>query len=1014
MGKEYSFRSPGFFEREIDLTQRVQAPSGVPAGVIGTAQQGPAFVPITVGSYVDFETKFGGLDPKKFGPYAVNEFLKHRNSATYLRVLGAGANDTVADIERTRLTGEVAAAGFVVTGTVATQGSYHVGAVQFLVAAHDLMTEELVGLPMFSDNDSYGASITSGSDLNLVRGVIFTANDTRIHLVDGDAVVQGGTLELTSDAAALGTGNAHGLFKIVISSSDSTYDQADGYQGLRILSASLDPDNVNYIGKILNTDAEKFGAEKHLLYLDFAVDDAIARVVHGPASVVIASGSAATSPTSGDTSMEFRNVFGHFDARFSAAKTPWIISQPFGSTEHNLFRFESLHDGEFSNKRHKVSIAQVRRSADPSNEYGTFAVQVRMWDDVDQDPKIIEQFTGLSLDPKSENYIAKVIGDKKTWFNFDAENDDDKRLIVDGKFGNRSNVIRVVMNSAVDRGMVPARALPFGFRGIPTLKTNDTGTDDNASNTVPRLAFSGSAQVAPLSGALVPPLPYRFKVTRGTVDGSIFAGSPGTSELVDGRLYWGVKMERNSTATNTNVIREKNALVAAYTQFQGIEKLDAVLTGTLLDDQNENKFTLARVALSNTTLAHVLTGTVNSHMVEAAYIRNGSPDSTEYRVSDGVITNRITFGTLAALTSSVEFNRFTDFMKFTTLMHGGFDGVNILDRDAYRMNDKGASTDTGGGGNTSFIPTGLAINPAGTGRLNNAISSYRTATRIMADELTTNVNILAIPGIRDTYITDYASQLAQNNMMMMYVMDLVEYDDSGNRLFDDSTAKPDVRQTVDSFEARAVDNSYVATYFPDVVIDDTVNNRRVTVPASVAALAALGYNDRVAYPWFAPAGFNRAALDFVQQLDVRVDGADRDTLYEARINPIAKFPREGFVVFGQKTLQFAKSALDRVNVRRLMLEVRRLIIDVAQRLVFETNNAQTRDRFVSQATTLLAVVQAQAGIEGFKVVMNETNNSIADVEANRIRGRIAIIPTRVAEFIPIDFIITPSGVEFPQ
>lgn len=1017
--KEFSFRSPGFFEREIDLTQRVQAPVGTPAGIIGTAEKGLAFVPITVGSFADFTTKLGTLDPTKFGPYAVREYLKNRTAVTYLRVLGAGANDTLTDIEKTRLTGQVKNAGFVVTGSAAA-GSYHVGSVQMLVATHDLQTNELLGMPMFSDNDSFGTSLGSGSDINLVRGVIFTANDTRIHVWSGDAYVSGSALSVSPDIASLGS-TAEGMFKLIISSSDSTFDQTDGFRGLRILTASLDPDSPNYVGKVLNTDPVKFGTEKHLLYLDFAVDDAIAQVSRGSGSnVAIVSGSAVTSRTSGDTNMVFRDVFGHFDARFSAPRTPWIISQPYGTSEHNLFYFESLDDGEYANSRYKISIAQVRKSANPADLYGTFSVQIRAWDDTDQDPEVVEQFPAVSLNPKAENYIASVIGDKRARFNFDAESDDDKRLIIDGTFSNRSNIVRVVMNPAIERGMVPATALPFGFRGIPTLKTNDSGTDDNAGQTptTTRLTFSGSLVAAgiagssPLSGAIVPPLPYRFKVTRGNADSSTYAGSPGVTEIVDSRLYWGVKLERNTSALNPNPIREKNRLAYAYSKLQGLEKLDAITTGTLSDTQNNNKFSLARVAFANTVLTDITTGTVSSHMLEAAYIRNGSPDSTEYRVSDGVITNRITLGTLVALTSSLEFNRYVDFTKFTTMMYGGFDGVNILNRDAKRMNDRGSSTDTDGGANTAFTPTGLSNNPAGTGRLNNAISSYRTATRIMTDELTVNVNLLAIPGIRDTFITDYAASRARMFGLMMYIMDLVPYSDIGTRLFDGSEDKPDVGKTTDGFANRAIDNNYVATYFPDVKITDEINNKRVTVPASIAAIAALGFNDRVAYPWFAPAGFNRGALEFVEGLDVRIDGEDRNLLSEARINPIARFPKEGIAIFGQKTLQFARSALDRVNVRRLMLEIKRLIVDVAKRLIFEQNTTETRGRFVSQATTLLGLVQAQAGIEGFKVIMDGTNNSPADVENNKLNGRIVVIPTRAIEFVALDFIVTPSGVTF--
>jgi phage tail sheath protein FI len=186
----------------------------------------------------------------------------------------------------------------------------------------------------------------------------------------------------------------------------------------------------------------------------------------------------------------------------------------------------------------------------------------------------------------------------------------------------------------------------------------------------------------------------------------------------------------------------------------------------------------------------------------------------------------------------------------------------------------------------------------------------------------------------------------------------------------------------------------------------------VKVPASIAALGALGFNDRVGYPWFAPAGFNRAALDFVTNVEVRLTSADRDTLYDSRINPIATFPRQGFVIFGQKTLQIKSSALDRVNVRRLLLEVKRIIISVALQLEFEQNTPDVWNKFVSQAVLALGLIQTQAGIEAFQVIMNETNNSQQDIDLNKLNGRIVVVPTRVIEFIAVDFVITNSGVSF--
>ena len=242
-------------------------------------------------------------------------------------------------------------------------------------------------------------------------------------------------------------------------------------------------------------------------------------------------------------------------------------------------------------------------------------------------------------------------------------------------------------------------------------------------------------------------------------------------------------------------------------------------------------------------------------------------------------------------------------------------------------------------------------------------------------------------------------------------MDIPNQDKEQNRIFD-TGSRPDVEYTSNALEGRAIDNNFAASYFPDVFITDPVNNRRVLVPASIAALGALSYSDNVSYPWFAPAGFNRGALDFVENVRTRLSVSDRDDLYERRINPIANFPNGGFVIFGQKTMQMTKSALDRVNVRRLLLEVKRQVVEVANVVLFEQNTPQTRARFVNLVQPRLALIQAQAGIEKFRVICDDTNNTPADAEENRLNGKIVLIPTRTIEFIAIDFIITNAGVSF--
>jgi len=1031
---EQTFRSPGFFEQEIDLSSRQITPVGTPAGVIGTAEFGPAFVPVTVGSFADFESRFGTLHPDRFGPYAVREFLKHRTSLTYMRVLGAGANESIADIGNTEQYGYVKNAGFRISGSEVTANNSSKGDVFFLTAEHEPVTHEAAAYSVFTDNQS-----TGDADVQLVRGVIFTTTDATIQLLDHDQ--QYTTTDAKVAGAEVGKIGSQlsetKYFKMVVSASGASFSNDDGNPGIRILTASLDPKDGHYISRVLNTDPLKFQETKHLLYLDYAVEHELApiKASAGVDTVGLASGSLSTLASG----FNAQHVYGRYDTRYTTPKTSNFISQPYGKKEYDLFHFETITDGAYANDKFKISIANLRASTDPNNPFGTFEVQLRAFDDKDTSTQIIERYSECDLNPRSERYVAKVIGDKKVRYDFDQEDPAERRLVISGKYPNISSRIRIQMNSQVESGEVPRDALPFGFKGIPVIKTTDSLTDSLTALTgtygkpignagTDRLHTSAGA--ADLANAIVPPLPHRFKVTRGEGNASAtWPGQPGTNERVDGRFYWGVNVHRIPTSDavtnpvlNSNVGNTVNELVRSYTKFQGIEKLDSLVTGSGADEFNSNKFTLARVAFYNATSNNTLsdldtafTGSSSEHMLEAAYIRNGAPDRNTYTVSDGTVSNRFTLASLIHK-NAVLFNRFTTYAKFTNVFHGGFDGLNILDKDLYLLRDRAFSSDTGGLSQESTGPTGMPLvgnkNQGGFGRKSNSNATLRSAVDIMTDPMSSNINILAIPGVRETFVTDHALEKVRDYSKAIYLLDSLKYDEAGNRLYDDSTAKVDVRETSEQFESRAIDNNYGATYFPDVHIEDPVNNRVVKVPSSVAAMGTLAFNDKVSFPWYAPAGFNRGGMDFVSNVESRLTSADRDTLYDARINPIAVFPNNGFVIFGQKTLQFAKSALDRVNVRRLMLEIKRQVSSAADRFLFEPNNAATRSRFVNQVTPLLALIQLQAGIEQFKVICDSTNNTAQDAEQNRMNGRIVVVPTRAVEFISIDFVITNSGVTF--
>lgn len=1018
------FNFPGFFDREIDLTAREQSPVGVPAGVIGASERGPAFVPFTLGSFADFRSIFGDLNTRYSAPYAADKFLENRAALTFIRILGGGANETSIHINTTRAQGVVRNAGFVISGTnTEIQGEDRLlapGAVQFIVAKHYVSGNESYGMPMFTNNDSvFNSSGGLTEHVNLVRGVIFTASGTRLQILSHDEFY-------TETADAVATPNPiTRTFKIAISSSAGTsFGNAEGFVGVKIFTASLNPTEDNYFAKLLNTDPEKFSTEKHLVYADYAVDAEIATLESGESTVAIASGSASTSDTSGDTSLPFLNAFGRFDARYAAPKTPWFISQPYGDVEHDLFYLEAIDDGAYANSRIKVSINNLKKSANPRDLYGSFNIAIRVFADTDVEPQILEQFNNLSLDPAADNYIGKVIGDKKARFNFDAEDQSDRRLLTTGKFKNRSRNVRVVIADAVAQAKVPANAIPFGFRGVEVLNTNSALQDVTGSSTN-RLALHTSGTVdheGRLRGAIVPPIPFRFKITRGDVrnDDTGQVGAAGDAEITDGRYYWGVKFTRNTNDLNPNIVELENKLLRSMTKFTGIGKLDMLVTGSQKDNFHNNKFTLARVALGNGALADI-TSSAGKHMKEASYLRNGVPDGFDYKITDSTGAERITMATLYQKgTTASEFNKFTGFAKFTTFLYGGFDGVNILDKNAATLNDRSTSSETRPGdgeiGNaaSTFLSPGFDFNQNGGGISNSTVNSYRVATDIITDAIASNINILVAPDQRDPLVTDYISDAVRDFGIAFYTMDIPVYDSDGDRIWATETTRYiDVEQTANTFEGRAIDNEFAGAYFPDVIMEDVVNRRRVTVPASVGALAALGFNDRVAYPWFAPAGFNRAALDFVEKARVRIRQPERERLFAVHINPIVKFPgNDANVIFAQNTLEQAESALGSINVVRMLNELKRQIIDIGNRVIWEQITPEIYTELGKSFRNVLNTITARAGIERYDIVVDDRNNTTLDRENNRINVRIVLVPTRAIEFIAVDFIITRSGVQF--
>jgi len=214
--------------------------------------------------------------------------------------------------------------------------------------------------------------------------------------------------------------------------------------------------------------------------------------------------------------------------------------------------------------------------------------------------------------------------------------------------------------------------------------------------------------------------------------------------------------------------------------------------------------------------------------------------------------------------------------------------------------------------------------------------------------------------------------------------------------------------------AASVDNSYVASYWPWLQLADPDSRQLVWAVPSALIPGVYAFNDKSAEAWFAPAGINRGGLGTVTQAERKLTQTNRDDLYTGKVNPIATFPGRGVVVFGQKTLQSQASALDRVNVRRLLIELKSFISQIADNLVFEQNTAATRNNFLGQVNPYLESVQQRQGLYAFKVVMDASNNGPDVVDRNQMVGAIYLQPTKTAEFIYLDFNILPTGATFPS
>lgn len=1035
---EKVFKSAGVFATETDLSRPTAAgPTGIPAGIIGTAVTGPAFVPITVGSFSDFRRVFGDTDGEKFGPLAVYTFLQQASALTYLRVLGAGDG-----LKRSASTGKVNRAGFTV-GEKMVQANGLVEANPYAVAAGDEGRTAFLGCFMSS---SQGSKIFSEAGIQtkvmgdhaipIIRGVLLAPSGVILQLSGNHIGGIGGSSNKPSSTAAAVKGAAtirgsatgsvnpsSGDFVLLLNGHIST----DSYPN--VISASFKLGD-NYFANKLNKDFSKIQEAGHYLYSHYDVNSSFAHVT---GSGIIRADLISPEPGAYQTHTALEDIgfiltgsglrnasttgvtpnYESFEDRFTTAKSPFFISQDYGGTKHNLFRVCARGDGQAPSSKYKISIQNINPAAEvATDQFGTFDLMVREFTDSDQAPAILEAHVGLTMDPSSEKYIGRVIGDQRVFFDFDQAVGSQK-LVVEGNHAGNSSLIRVEIPKAVDLGYVPDAALPLGFRGPDHLVTSGSGPLTSFSeniSTMQTLAVTDSIW----KRAVVLPLRYRADVK---------LGSSATSATIhdvaaDPSLYWGVQFRMRDpdnlieNGFGVTELRSLNSAAATFDAsmesrtkyFPNFDPISfkfsvgnnpgvADVNGTILDCDrfNNNIFTLERVRVltSSADLGVTDGGADTEFWHSASYIRDGNIAAGDK-------------GMRALKVSDLRISANRQYGKYTCILQGGFDGTNIFN-DAQRKLDTTACK----------REMDDATNQGGTSGA--TVATYRKAIDMMGVKADVDINLLAIPGIRNAGVTDYAINAVESRFDALYVMDIEQRGEdnqvmTGSKDSDGVLIVPSISNTTSGFASRGLDTSFAAAYYPDVYITDPIELGTVMAPASVAVMGVMAQNDKIGRPWFAPAGYSRGKLDSsITGTALSLERSDLNRLYETNINPLASFAGGKPVVWGQKTLQANASALDRVNVRRLLIDVRRKVKNIANSLLFEPNRQETLDKFNALVKPVMQTIQAQQGVDRFKVIIDTTTTTQADVENNTIRGKIYLQPTRTAEFIALDFTVTNAG-----
>jgi hypothetical protein len=955
MPVKFDFISPGVSIREIDQSE-------VPVGttddgilLIGYAPQGPANVPIKVRNLEDFYTIFGKP------------------------ISGKGSNST--DVWRDGNQQITTYAMYAAQSWLAS-GTSPVTFIRLL--GSDQVSSKRTSAYVEAGWDTTFAASTEAASICAAYGLwVFpscSTNDTVTGKLAAVIYSTGSAWGLSGTIAAEGNDVAYGVLTNTPIRSSTT---GNGSTFTLVNSSStvnkkytfhLDRTKQDgYIRNVLNCNPQKTKAINYssteTYFLGETFDEGVTRTLADAGSSSAGEQYGVLIPISDGTV--------HYNDHLRVAtesKTGWFINRDpapqtnFGSYDKpnhtKLFRLCSLHEGEWFQQNYGVRIENIRIGS-TTNPDSTFSVVI-----INSDGADVERFDNLTLNESSVDFIGKRLGDQ-----YQTYNDSLDKFLLYGEYPNRSDYVRVEMAEDWKQGIADIRMVPFGVWG-PT-RPNAIGI------------LSGAAKPANTIGRL-------------SVSASWHLGHRGDSADLLNML--------NLSGTTLNLQWPELKLTKENSNNSGNYTKDYVFgVRHMLNTDNKPKKVLWD-SPDYKDIVRALPGDLDIHSdgtkTEVSWIfsldeirEEVGTNSTKFYYENGSHAAGNSFtknsGSAKLITQGIR--------QFNAPFFGGFDGLDIRQVDPFS------------------IATGLGS--SNSENSNYAYYSTKRAIDIISDKDLLNYDIVSMPGLVNAGLTQDLIRMAEERADTLAIVDLdadyrKAYEANGVEALGTSTA------AIAKAKDRNYDTSYAATYYPPVRLRDTAGGSGdvTIVPPSVAAIGAIGRSEALSEgPWFAPAGFNRGGIGVLGgNSGPRVVGTiehltkrDRDLLYEENINPIARFPAIGeIVIFGQKTLQQTPSALDRVNVRRLMIYLKKRIGRIADTILFDQNVQTTWLRFRDRADRILSDVRTRFGITEYRLVLDETTTTADLVDRNILYAKIFVKPARSIEFIAIDFVITRSGVEF--